>query len=152
MFGKEKKEQLENFKCLVCGKFFKKTKADYDAFLEEQKDSTKHPNEYQYKILCPECQSHVIQRLEAPQKQIDNKLKFIKQNYISISSFIGALIGNIFGLFIISWEENQFTIVRRAFSFIGFLIGIYALQTFFYINPFYSALVYLAYLYISKKQ
>lgn len=147
---KLKKEKLENFKCLNCGNFFKKTKLEFEAFLDEQKDLIKHPNDFKFKILCPNCQSHIIQHLDNPQKQIINRLSLIKENYNSLSSFLGSLIGNIFGLFLISWEENQFILLKRFFSLFGFCVVIFVLNKFFNIDSLYSVIASLVYLFIIK--
>jgi len=149
--AKNKVEQ-HKLKCLVCGEFFFKTDQEYKLAVEESKDVSKHPDDYQHKITCPKCKSDKVQLLITNKTIVKNKFENIKQQYNSISSFIGGTLGSIIATFVILLEENQFVALKAIFKFFSFIAAIYILSKLFYLPPLISSTIMLIYTFFNKKE
>lgn len=152
MFNKKSiKVKEKRLKCLLCGEFFFKTEEQLAAAIEESKNPDIHPNDAKHKIVCPKCNNDKIQIIIDNTTIAKNKFENLQKQYDSISSFIGGFFGGVIGLFITVWEENQFSLVKQIFKFLGFAAAIYCLSSVLYIPTIYGSGVVLLYFFLNKK-
>jgi len=142
--------KFEAFKCLVCGKKFKKPKEEWVKLNEELK-KVNDPDKVKNKIECPQCRNTKLQHLVKKNINIFKSLFSFINKIIDLNlSMLGNLAANTLIFINRQVGRNIDIVIEYVIGFVGILVATYLTSQYLKIDVLWSLGVVFLFFIIKK--